>query len=613
MSESRGMSRRNLLQVVGLSTLGAAGVTAAAGCSPAEPSSSNSAGASGGAKKGGEFHGGWPYLPSPQGNYNFVGAPYVPVPNAILFGGPYGDLIAPPSAYYHWKEQTWEFFLADSYELDKASNTYTVKIKSGLKWSDGSALSSKDYVTTFWCQWAMNSPLWSYIDKIDAPDDTTFTMRMNQPAMVVERYLLRSNILPTSVYGDFADRAKTIQEGGKDQSSSEGGKLNSDLVKFTPKEYVASGPYNIDFKTINNTQLTLVKNETGFNADTVNFDKLLVYNGETPVVTPLVLSKDVDYATHGFPVASEKQFKNIGYDILRPPTYSGPALYMSFDKVPEFLADPKVRQALNYAFDHKQNGTVALGESGVAPELYTGFSDNLADAWLDPSATSKLIKYTFDQDKAASLLEGAGWKRSGNSWKLPNGKSANYQLLYPSDFADWSAAAKDLSQQLTKFGIKISLHGVVSTQQPIDVDKGNFQLAIQGWGNSTQPYPYFSYVQAFLTHNYPIAKNNGGKGINFPLKTTAPGFGSIDIQKMIDASGSGIDEAALKKNIANLAEVFNQLLPVIPLFERHGNSPALNGDRVKQFPTNDEPITQNSLYADNEVMLWILNGKLQPV
>ncbi len=614
MSEPNGVSRRSLLQLVGLSTLGAAGVgTVAAGCSPAQPNQSGSgSNAGGGSTSGGEYHGGWPYLPSPQGNYNYVGSPYVGVPNAILFGGIYGDLIAPPSGYYHWKEQTWELFLADSYNLDKASKTYTVKLKSGLKWSDGSSLTSKDYLTTFYCQWALNSPLWAYVDSIDAPDDTTFTLKMNQTAMVVERYLLRSTIIPTSVYGKFADRAKTLVKAGKDTSSGDGAKLNSDLVKFAPKEYVASGPYNIDYSTINNTQITMNKNKTGYGADIVKFDKLVIYNGETPTITPLVLSKDVDYATHGFPVASAKQFQQLGYDILRPPTYSGPALYMQFDKVPEFK-DPKVRQALNYAFDHQQNGTVALGQSGVAPKYYVGFSDNLVDAWLEPSAKSQVTQYTFNQDKAAKLLEQAGWKRSGNSWKLPNGKSASYQLLYPSDFADWSGAAKDLSQQLGKFGINITLHGVVSTQQPIDVDKGNFQLAIQGWGNSTQPYPYFSFVQALLTHNYPIAKNNGGKGIDFDLNTTAPGFGSVDLKKLIDASGAGIDENALKANITKLGRIFNELLPIIPLFERHGNSPALNGKRVKQFPTNSDPITQNSLYGDNEVILWILNGKLEPV
>jgi peptide/nickel transport system substrate-binding protein len=610
VSEPQGLSRRNLLQLVGVSTLGVAGAGAVAGCAPAEPKQSGSQ--SGGGRKGGEFHAGTLYLPVPQGNYNCAGQPFVKVPNAILFSGNYGDLVMLPSAFYRWKAKTWELFLLDSYNLDAATSTYTLKIKSGLKWSDGSAITSKDYLATFWCQWVLNSPLWSYIDKIDAPDPNTLTVRMNQPAQVVERYLLHSNVIPDAQYGRFADRAKKIYESGGSTSSGAGAALNSELIKFAPKQYLASGPFNIDYKTINNSQLTLLKNSNGFAADRVKFDKIVIYNGETPAITPLVLSKDIDYATNGFPVASAKQFQSIGYEILRPPTYSGPALYMNFSRHPE-LDSAVVRQALNQCFDHAQNGSAALGDSGKAPVYYTGFSDNLVDSWVTPEGKGQLTKYTYDQDKAASLLEQAGWKRNGKRWQLPNGKPAEYQLEYPSDYADWSGAAKDLATQLTAFGIKITLHGVVSTQQPIDVSKGNFDLAIQTWGNSSQPYPYFSFVQAYLTYNYPIARNSGGKGMDYALKRTVEGFGSVDIQKLIDASGSGTDEAAVQQNITKLSRIFNADLPIIPLFERLGNSPALNGKRVKQFPTNSDPLVQNSLYADNVVIFWMLDGKLEPV
>lgn len=610
MSEPNGISRRSMFQLIGLSSLGAAGVgVVGAGCAPAKPRGNGGGGSS---SSGGEFHGGTLYLPVPQGNYNCAGQPFVKVPNAILFSGNYGDLVMLPSAFYHWKEQTWELYLAQSFKLDAASKTYTVKIKPGLTWSDGSKLTAQDYVTTFWCQWILNSPLWSYVDKIDAPDDTTFTLTMNQPAQAVERYLLHSNVIPTKQYGRFADRAKKIFEVGGSTSSKEGSALNSDLAKFSPDQFLASGPFNIDYTSLNNTQLTMVKNTRGYAADRVNFDKIVLYNGETPAITPLVLSKDIDYATNGFPVASAKQFQAIGYTILRPPTYSGPALYMNFGTQPEFK-DARVRQALNYAIDHDQNGKAALGPSGRAPKYYTGFSDFLLDAWVTSTAKGNLTQYSYDAEKAASLLKSAGWEKKGSSWQLPSGKPAAYQLLYPSDYADWSGAAKDLAEQFGKFGIKITLHGVVSTQQPIDVNKGNFQLAIQAWGNSSQPYPYFSFVQAFLTYNYPIAKNSGGKGMDYDLQQNVAGFGQVDMQKLIDATGSGIDERALQANTTKLAQIFNAELPIIPLFERLGNSPALDGVRVKNFPTNSDPLITNSLYSDNLVILSMLGGRLEPV
>lgn len=612
MTEPKGVSRRNLLQIIGLSTVGVAGVGAASACAPAKPKGGSGGSGSGGSggSSGGEYHGAYPYTQPPQGHFNLAGQPYVGVPNAI-FIGPYSDLVNLPSGYYRWKDQTWQLFLLDSYNLDKATKTYTLKIKPGLKWSDGKPLTSQDYLTTFYCQFALNGQLWQQISKIDAPDDNTVTVVMDNPAMVVERYLLRSNIISTATFGKFADRAKAIIDAGGDTSSSEFSKLNQDLVGFKPDKLISNGPYNYDFGTINATQLNLVKVPSGALADTVKFDKLLIYNGETPTVTPLVLSKDVDYATHGFPVASEKQFEQIGYKILRSPVYSGPALYFSYDRVPEFK-DYKVRQALIQAFDHKQNATVALGQSGAPITYYTGFSDNLVDQWITPSEKGKLKQYPYDQDAAAKGLEGAGWKRKGNAWQLPSGKTAAYELIYPSDYADWSAAAKDLGDQLTKFGIKITLHGIESTQITPQEQKSNYQLSINSWGSSTHPYPYFSFVTDFLTMNYPITKNVGGKGMNFQLKQNVPGMGTIDIQDLINKSGEGIDESAVQKNATKLAIVFNSLLPILPLFERHANAPALDGVRVAKFPDPSDPIVQNSLYADNPVIYGMLTGSIEP-
>ncbi|GAB3925975.1 hypothetical protein GCM10027613_39610 [Microlunatus endophyticus] len=218
MSDQSGVSRRNLFQLVGLSSLGAVGVGAlGSACAPATPKSAP--GSHGAAAAGGEFHAGTLYLPPTQGNYNCAGQPFVKVPNAILFSGNYGDLVMLPSAFYHWKQQTWDLYLIDSYKLDDATKTYTVTIKSDLTWSDGKPITSQDYLTTFWCQWVLGSPLWEYIDKIAAPDDHTFTMSMNQPAPVVERYLLHSNIIPTSQYGDIAEQARKSAETGERRRS----------------------------------------------------------------------------------------------------------------------------------------------------------------------------------------------------------------------------------------------------------------------------------------------------------------------------------------------------------------------------------------------------------
>ena len=102
---------------------------------------------------------------------------------------------------------------------------------------------------------------------------------------------------------------------------------------------------------------------------------MVIYNGETPAVTPLVLSKDIDYATHGFPIATEKssRIRESGSSVLPP---LGPALYFNYAKI-KAVADPRVRQAIAKAIDMDENGTVSLAESAKRSQYMTGVSEVL--------------------------------------------------------------------------------------------------------------------------------------------------------------------------------------------------------------------------------------------
>src|SRR5699024_10537144 len=113
----------------------------------------------------------------------------------------------------------------------------------------------------------------------------------------------------------------------------------------------------------------------------------------------------------------------------------------------------------------------------------------------------------------------------------------------------------------------------------IDVNQGDFDLAIRGWGNSNNPHPHFSYTQAFFTHNT-LAINDGGQGTQFDLVQDTAVAGEVDLNQLTIESAEGLDEEAQIDNITTIAQVYNELLPNIPLFERYGNNAALEGVRV---------------------------------
>lgn len=578
-----------------------AGQTPAVGQTPAAPTTPA-------AVTGKEFHGAWPYQVPPTGHFNLLEG----VTQSILGAGIYHDFILAPSAMYYWKEKKWLPLLAQEWGFEEASNEFVLKLKSGLKWSDGSPLTSKDVVTTVWAVRALRNVIWRYIDSVEAEDETTIRFHMSTPSTVVERYVLKLRIVSDKQYGELAKKVQDLFAAGKDMDSPEGQAILDEVKNFRPEQILASGPFQFDYNSITNAQLTLVKNPNGVMADQVLFDRLVLFNGETPDVTPVVLAKDVDYATHGFPPATEKAFQEQGLRIVRPPVYSGPALLFNLDRLPEFR-DKRVRQALAYAIDRAQNGTVSLGESGKAVKYMAGFSDIMVPDWIPESELSKLNTYDHDPARAEQLLTEVGWRKSGDVWQTPDGKNAEYELLFPAEFADWSASAQNLAEQLTRFGIKVAPRSVTYSQQPIEVDKGNFQLAIQAWGSSTNPHPHFAFVQDLFTHNIPIAANQGGKGMAFELKQTTDVLGEVDLEQLVVDAGLGLDEEAQRQNVTRIALAFNELIPMIPLFERYGNNPVLEGVRVQPWPPDDDPIYLNAPYGDNFCIMMLWTGQLKPV
>jgi peptide/nickel transport system substrate-binding protein len=244
----------------------------------------------------------------------------------------------------------------------------------------------------------------------------------------------------------------------------------------------------------------------------VRFDRVIVYNGETADVAPLVASGDIDYATHGFTPAQEQSFVSAGYDILRPPNYNGPAILFNLDKLEEFQ-DKRARQAIAHAIDRAANGTIAMGQSGVGLNFMAGFSDQQVPQWISEEDQAELNPYEFDQAKATSLLEDAGWELRDGVWYKPDGDRASYALQYQSNFADYSAAGDDAATQLNDFGFDIAPQGVINTDHDVAVDQSDFELAIHAWGSSAHPHPHFSFVQDLFTHNIPVAANQGGRGI----------------------------------------------------------------------------------------------------
>jgi peptide/nickel transport system substrate-binding protein len=435
---------------------------------------------------GKEFHSSWPYLdPGSGGHFNSF------VTDAILPGNNiYGDMIRSPLGLYYWEADEWLPLLATDWRFIQGEATpvasggeaspvaggtgiFEVKLREDAVWSDGTPFTATDVVDTLWCYRIMSNSLWSYIDDAVAVDDYTVHCSMFKPSTVVERYVIRqAPPVPSSVYGEWAQRARDVFGGGKTTDDPEGAQLLDEFNQFRPELPPATGPYQIDEASITNAQMTLVKNETSVFADVTPFDRIINFNGETDTISAVALNKDIDYATQAFAPATEQELIANGIRIVRPPVYSGPALLMNFGTLGEVFGDKRVRQALAHVIDGDQIGFFALADSGVPVIHNVGFSDNIIGNWLSQEAIDGLNQYQTDLDLATQMLTEAGWSKEGDTWKTQTGEDASFELIFPAEFADWSAAGQALAAQLTDFGVPIEPRAVTFTQQPIDVDEG---------------------------------------------------------------------------------------------------------------------------------------------
>lgn len=581
------VSRRRFLRDATFVSLG----IVAAACAPGTPTAAPAGG--GKAKKGGEFHAGWPYDLPPKGVWNFYGA-------APILSGSYLIEIAYQNlAIYRWIDKKWDYLLAESSK--GTSDSFEVKLRKGVKWDDGTEVTSKDAAATFWIARLVGSAIWNFASDLETPDDQTVRFKLTKTSALLERNILRTGIRPAKVYGGIADRAKDLFKQGKTAADDPVKALRKELQDMSVAAPSSNGPYKVDPASLTESQVTMVKNPGGLFADKVNFDKIVIFNGETDQMTPLLLAGDVDYATHFFPIATEKALEGQGLKIVRGPFYTGPALYFHWENAPMFQ-DPKLRQAVAFALDRDEANRVAYGEKTKAPKWAAGVSDTLLETWLSADDQKKLTIYKKDTAKAESLLKDAGYAKGSDGVWAKGGKKLEFDLAYPSDFADWSAVITNIGDQLNKFGIKVTLRGAPFSTEATDFRNSKFTLALAPWGTGN-PHPQPSMVRPIREWNTQAI----GGGQKYPVKQKTS-QGDVDFEALL-VQAEDIDEAKQKDAVKKYAAAFNEILPAIPLAERFNNAPINDQKRVAGWPPVDDKIFQNG-GGDNFTVILLMDGSL---
>lgn len=273
------------------------------------------------------------------------------------------------------------FDALDGEDVSEDGLHWTLTLKKGLKFSDGSDLTMQDVYDTY--RHALDNPASPageelfFMDNMTLVDDYTLKVDLDEPYAAF-RNALSCNIgiiMSSDIVKNFSD----------------------DDINVNPDSFVFSGPYKIT-EWQRGTQLVLEANE--------------YYFGEQPKTPKLVLYPIVEHSARGtaletgeINLALQIQAEQVAAfeknDDIRVETWGTAGMRTFwFDHTNEIMADVRVRKALQYALD-----TEAICEA-----LYPGMWKPCTSALpVGALGYKDLGVHTQDLEKAKELLAEAGY------------------------------------------------------------------------------------------------------------------------------------------------------------------------------------------------------------
>lgn len=351
--------------------------------------------------------------------------------------------------------------LAESWTVSDDGLVYTMKIRQGVKFHDGSPMTTEDVVYSL--DRIRDPDLGSYVGwmlasvaTVEATDDATVVITLSAPDALFEYAL-------ASTAAHVVSKAY-VEANGDKYGKPDVGSIGTGPFKF------------VEWKT--GDYQRLARNDDYWNkaAGGPYLDEITIKILPEPTTRVAGLQTgEIDYVIANVPsdqYATVQQIENVNLRFV--PSYYGEWITFNTQAAP--FDNVKIRQAMNYAFDKRAvrqlyYGTDALETKStlVNPTLWTFEKDAWQAAW------DALPAYDQDLDMARKLLD-----ESGVADQL-NGKEIAYYESTPSV----KGAAESFIEAMGQLGIEIEARKV-TYQESVALQFGphdDYDIFVGSWGS----------------------------------------------------------------------------------------------------------------------------------
>ena len=336
------------------------------------------------------------------------------------------------------------------------STTYLVKLKDGMKWEDGSAVTGADVKFTIE-KLQKGKSVYSdnvkNIKSIEIIDGNTIRLNLKEEEPFFEYNLIFPIISSTQFE-------------------------NEDFYKSRLAP-IATGMYKVSNAT--EQTMELVQNENWNNPDNIELkiDKIIInfystmgdaYNelkiGNIDMVSTSITNVEDYIGTIGF---ATKEYKGRELD------------FISLNCEDTLLKNKEVRQAINYAIDKNKINSSVFSNNYYISSFPIDYGSYLYN---------KESSSNYNQDKAREVLEDAGWEYRYGYWRKTENyytRYLNLNLIVDRSNETRVKVAELIEEQLEDIGINVSLYRVSNASYKNYLENKNYDMIITGVNNSYSP------------------------------------------------------------------------------------------------------------------------------
>jgi peptide/nickel transport system substrate-binding protein len=389
--------------------------------------------------------------------------------------------------------------------VSKDGLRYTFKLRRGVKWHDGQPFTAADVAFTHGV--LLNPAMdvrgrvgWNKVTKVETPDDATVTFHFSTVDAPFLDRVATLGILPKHILGTVP---------AADLKTHKWFRAPVGLGPFMFKEWVPG------------SHLVLVKNPNYWKPGRPYLDRI-VYKivPDANALLNQLETGDVDTRVRLVNEQIEVVQKLPNVRVVATPSVTPWLLWMNHIVAP--FNDKKVRQALAHGFDKERIARTLLGGHvtpawGLLPPMSWAYNPNVP-------------KHAFDQAKAKSLLDDAGWKLAGDGVRAKDGKRLSFEIANIAGEQERVQVLSFIQQQWKQIGVDAKIRAVdVGQMWGRMLPQRQFEMAYSYTGRLPDPDMSSHYLSPELKPT-----------------TNFPGYANAEVDKLLLAANATVEREQRK-------------------------------------------------------------------